>query len=105
MEPSSSSTGAESVQWTLLDCDGDIPSSEGLHGHTTVLHQGKLYIYGGAAHGYASDAFYIFDLAERRWSISKPSGVALPVSADHFAIKVGHSMLIYGSRLSPSPAH
>lgn len=97
MEPPLEHSGNDWVQWELLDASGDIPEAEGLHGHSTVLHDGKLYIYGGASHGFATSAFFVFDVAKRQWTVENPTGDALPVSADHFAIKLGSVMVTYGT--------
>lgn len=99
MEPSEAGEAVEpQVLWKRVDsAGGDIPTAEGLHGHSMIHHEGKLYIFGGASHGYSSDAFYIFDLETHLWRAITPPGDALLVSADHEALHCGNFMLIYGA--------
>ena len=86
------------VEWTPIDVEGSNANLR--YGHTGVLYQNKLYVFGGKAklnnYTFFPD-LEIFNLEDRNW-ISPPlqTKMVLKLRRNHIAKSIGHHMLIHG---------
>ena len=57
-------------EWTSVETKGAVKPS-GRHGHSTVVHEGVLYVYGGctAADGGISAQLWALNLTSKHWSL------------------------------------
>jgi len=83
-----------SRQWSFLAPKGSTLSAPGRHDHSTVLHHGNLYVYGGRGPQALGD-FWTFSLTSSEWT-----QLAVPFSMaprfGHSAVVIGDEMIVYG---------
>jgi hypothetical protein len=89
------------LRWEKLETAGDLPTSDGLHGHSMIVPQhqeGSVLVFGGSCNGWTySDNYSIsIDGTKSTWKKMTPK-TELPVIADHQTVLYKNKYLItYG---------
>jgi hypothetical protein len=82
------------LTWTALATSGDAPS--GREGHTAVVLDQKLYIFGGAdAYGNLNDV-RVLDLGSLRWAHPRSSSTPPPPRWGHVGALINQRLYLYG---------
>jgi len=94
-------------RWEKVETVGAPPPPR--YSHSSVYHEGKVWLFGGERSAYSFNDMWTFDLEAREWA---PVDLGLPLGAtdaavpssrfDHTAVKVTHAgedyMVVYGGR-------
>jgi len=92
----------ENRQWFKVDTNGTPPPPR--YAHSSVVHDGKMYIFGGERSAYAYNDIWAYDFATSTWSFVTPTNKAPDARFDHTAaVTSDGQMIIYGGRSGLEP--
>jgi N-acetylneuraminic acid mutarotase len=77
------------LKWTNIECKGELPSER--HRHASILHDGKMFTFGGINSKTICNDLFVLDLENYTWKEIKLKN-ALPK-------KYGHQMKLNGDLL------
>ena len=80
--------------WETPAISGVKPS--GREGHTAILYNNRMFVFGGFTNGGCLNDLYILDLKTMSWELGITSGNTPSMRQDHSAILRGSEMLFVG---------
>eukprot|EP00898_Chlorokybus_atmophyticus_P009061 jgi/Chlat1/9156/Chrsp97S08403 len=90
----------ETSKWGRITGTGDVPS--GRHGHTTVVYNDKMYLFGGYFAGSSTNELHVFNFETSQWTALKPEGALPPPRWRHSAVLYNSCMYIFGGNTRSS---
>eukprot|EP00755_Sulcionema_specki_P025368 Sspe_Gene.83161::Locus_54550_Transcript_1_1_Confidence_1.000_Length_2287::g.83161::m.83161 len=83
-------------EWKVVSCVGKRPPYRG--GHSAVVYNKVMYVFGGESCGYVTDQFYSLDLETYTWSRVNDNSAefVLQCRRDHTAVVYKGKMYVYG---------
>jgi len=83
------------LRWQELASKG-IKTPGAISNHSSVLHNNKMYLYGGSSGLSTNSTFYALDMNTLLWEPIKTRGDVPPECDEHTAVVHGEEMIIFG---------